>query len=45
MTKRCAERAGIKKHLTSHVLRRTSNNLLRQTAGDLVARSHRRRHR
>ena len=37
--RRCAERAGIEKHLTSHVLRRTANNLLRQSAGDLVARA------
>lgn len=37
--RRCAARAGIAKHLTRYVLRRTANNLLRQTAGDLVARA------
>jgi integrase len=37
--KRLALAAGIPKHLTSHVLRRTSNNLIRQSAGDLVARA------
>lgn len=35
---RCAEGAGIAKEVTSHALRRTANNLVRQTSGDLVAR-------
>jgi integrase len=37
--KRCAARAGIDKHLTSHAMRRTSNNLIRKTAGEIVARA------
>ena len=36
---RCATKAGIDKHVTSHALRRTANNLLRQTAGEIVARA------
>lgn len=36
---RCAERAGVKKHVTSHTMRRTFNNLARQAAGEIVARS------
>ncbi|MCC7069911.1 MAG: site-specific integrase [Deltaproteobacteria bacterium] len=36
---RCAERAGLRKHVTSHTMRRTFNNLARQAAGDIVARS------
>jgi integrase len=36
---RLATAAGITKHVTSYALRRTSNNLLRQTAGELVARA------
>jgi integrase len=35
--RRCAKRAGIDKALSSHCLRRTSNNLIRQAAGELVA--------
>ena len=38
MLERCAERAGLVKHITSHAMRRTTNNLLRKTAGELVAR-------
>lgn len=36
--KRCAKMAGIEKDVTSHALRRTANNLVRQTSGDMVAR-------
>ena len=36
---RCCERAGIDKHLTSHCLRVTTNNLVRQAAGDAAARA------
>src|SRR5438552_3109943 len=30
---RCAERAGLDKHITAHTMRRTFNNLARQAAG------------
>ncbi len=36
---RCAQKAGIDKHVTAHTMRRTFNNLARQAAGDIVARS------
>lgn len=35
---RCCERAGIAKHITSHSLRRTCNNLVRVSLGDVAAR-------
>lgn len=35
----CARRAEVNKHVTSHTMRRTFNNLARQAAGDIVARS------
>ena len=35
---KCCAVAGISKHLTSHCLRKTTNNLVRQTSGDVVAR-------
>lgn len=35
--KRAAERAGILKNVSSHVLRRTTNNLVRRSAGSVVA--------
>lgn len=31
--------AGVNKHLTSHCLRKTTNNLVRQSSGDVVARA------
>lgn len=37
--RRCCARAGIQKHLSSHCLRKTANNLIRQASGDTVARS------
>lgn len=36
---RCADNAGVGKHVTAHTMRRTFNNLARQAAGDIVARS------
>jgi integrase len=36
--RRCGKAAGIDRPVTSHALRRTSNNLVRQTSGDVVAR-------
>lgn len=36
---RCCARAGINKHLTAHCMRKTANNLIRQAAGDVVARA------
>lgn len=36
---RCAERAKVNKHVTPHTMRRTFNNLARQAAGEIVARS------
>ncbi|MCP4499380.1 MAG: site-specific integrase [Deltaproteobacteria bacterium] len=36
---RCAENAGIEKHVTNQTLRRTVNNLLRQSAGEIAARA------
>ena len=36
---RCAERAKVTKHVTPHTMRRTFNNLARQAAGEIVARS------
>lgn len=35
----CAQRAEVNKHVTSHTMRRTFNNLARQAAGEIVARS------
>jgi integrase len=35
---RCAKAAKIERDVTSHALRRTANNLVRQTSGDVVAR-------
>ena len=35
---KCAKRAGLTKAITSHAMRRTTNNLLRKTAGEIVAR-------
>jgi integrase len=35
---RCCKRAGIGKHATSHIGRRTLNNLVRQVAGEVAAR-------
>lgn len=37
--RRCCEAAGIPKRLTSHCLRKTTNNLVRKAAGDTVARA------
>lgn len=37
--RRCCEKAGIDKRLTSHCLRKTTNNLVRKAAGDTVARA------
>lgn len=37
--RRCAERAGIDKRVTNQALRRTVNNLIRQTAGEIAARA------
>jgi integrase/recombinase XerD len=36
---RCANRAGITKHVSPHTMRRTVNNLIRQASGDIVARA------
>ncbi|MCP4503097.1 MAG: tyrosine-type recombinase/integrase [Deltaproteobacteria bacterium] len=36
---RCAKRAGLEKHVTPQALRRTVNNLIRQTAGEIAARA------
>ena len=36
---RCAARAGIKKAVSNQTLRRTVNNLIRQTAGEIAARA------
>ncbi len=36
---RCAERAGLNKHVSAHTMRRTVNNLIRQASGDIVARA------
>jgi integrase len=36
---RCRKIAGIDKHLTSHCLRKTANDLLRRASGDTVARA------
>jgi integrase len=36
---RCCQRAGIRKHITPHCLRVTTNNLVRQAAGDAAARA------
>ena len=36
--RRCCKIAGIDKHLSSHSLRRTTNDLLRRTSGDVVVR-------
>ncbi len=36
---RCAERAGIEKTVSNQALRRTVNNLIRQTAGEIAARA------
>ncbi len=36
---RCADRAGVNKHITPHTMRRTCNNLVRQAAGDIAARA------
>ena len=36
---RCGVFAGVDKRLTAHCMRRTTNNLLRQAAGDTVARA------
>jgi integrase len=36
---RCAKRAGVKKHITAHTMRRTFNNLARQAAGEIVTRA------
>lgn len=37
--RRCCQIAGIGKHLTSHCMRMTSSNLIRQAAGDAAARA------
>ena len=36
---RCRKIAGINKHLTSHCLRKTANDLLRRASGETVARA------
>lgn len=36
---RCCARAGVTKRLAAHCLRKTANNLIRQAAGDVVARA------
>ena len=36
---RCCALAGVKKHITAHCMRKTANNLIRQAAGDVVARA------
>ena len=36
---RCCQLAGVDKHLSSHCLRKTANNLLRQTNSDVVVRA------
>ncbi|MCP4499011.1 MAG: site-specific integrase [Deltaproteobacteria bacterium] len=36
---RCAQKAGLEKHVTNQTLRRTVNNLIRQAAGEIAARA------